>query len=163
MTTPRARRGAYPMNATSYSDPSEVQFRVALERRGIVPPARLIADGKLHRCDAVGRGGKGDAAYVLHLDGVPAGGCQNWRDGIGWEDWRADIGRSLSPAEQEKHRRRIESAAAEREADKIRRQAEAADRAHSIWEQAARDCGEHPYLLRKQVAAHGVRLYGASL
>ena len=89
------------MNATSYSDPPEVQFRAALAHRDIVPPDELIADGKLHRCDAVGRGGKGDAAYVLHLDGVSAGGFQNWRDGIGWQDWRADIGRSLSPAEQE--------------------------------------------------------------
>src|SRR3954451_22625721 len=114
------------MTATSYSDPPDLQFRAALVRRDIVPPAHLIADGKLHRCDAVGRGGKGDAAYVLHLDSVPAGGFQNWRDGIGWEDWRAGIGRSLSPAEQEECRRRAEAAAAEREADKARRQAEAA-------------------------------------
>ena len=151
------------MNATSYSDPPEVQFRAALERRGIVTPARLIADGKLHRCDAVGRGGKGDAAYVLHLDGVSAGGFQNWRDGIGWQDWRADIGRSLSPAEEEEHRRRIEIAAAERNADQARRQAEAADRARSIWEQAALDCSGHPYLIRKRIAAHGVRLHRGSL
>ena len=121
------------MNATSYSDPPELQFRAALAHRDIVTPAQLIADGKLHRCDAVGRGGKGDAAYVLHLDGVSAGGFQNWRDGIGWQDWRADIGRSLSPAEEEEHRRRAEAAAAEREADQARRQAEAAAaRAHNL-------------------------------
>ena len=46
------------MNAAPYSDPPEVQFRAVLARRDIVTPASLIADGKLHRCDAVGRGGK---------------------------------------------------------------------------------------------------------
>ncbi|MFL5251653.1 MAG: toprim domain-containing protein [Rhodopila sp.] len=151
------------MTAAFYSDPPDLQFRAALVRRDIVAPAHLIADGKLHRCDAVGRGGKGDAAYVLHLDGVPAGGFQNWRDGLGWEDWRANIGRLLSPAEQEECRHRAEAAAAEREADKARRQAEAADRARLIWERTAGHCGAHPYLNRKRVAAHGVRLHRGSL
>ena len=45
--------------------------------------ARIIADGSIHRCDAAGRNGKGDAAYLLHLDGVPAAGLENWRDGNG--------------------------------------------------------------------------------
>ncbi len=80
------------------------QFRAALEQRGIVPPQRIMADGRLHRCDAGGRNGKSDAAYVLHLDGMPAGGFQNWRDGLGWHDWRADIGRELTAEEHAAHR-----------------------------------------------------------
>ena len=131
-TARRARQRADAMTAAPYSGPPDLQFRAALARRNIVPPAHLIADGKLHRCDSVGRGGKGDAAYVLHLDDVPAGGFQNWRDGIGWKDWRAEIGRSFSPAEQEEYRRRVEAAAAEREADQTRRKAEAAGRGERI-------------------------------
>ena len=86
------------------------QFRDALAGRGIVPPADLLADGIIHRCDAEGRGGKGDAAYLLHLDGFPAGGFENWRDGLGWENWRADMGRTLTPAEEAAHRAKIEAA-----------------------------------------------------
>ena len=56
------------------------RFRAALAARDIVPPAQIIADGSIHRCDAVGKNGKGDAAYLLHLDGIPAGGLENWRD-----------------------------------------------------------------------------------
>ena len=51
------------------------RFRAALAARDIVPPERIIADGSIHRCDAAGKNGKGDAAYLLHLDGIPAGGC----------------------------------------------------------------------------------------
>ena len=34
-----------------------------------------FADGSIHRCDAAGKNGKGDAAYLLHLDGIPAWGA----------------------------------------------------------------------------------------
>lgn len=70
------------------------RFRAALAARDIVPPESIIADGSIHRCDAAGKNGKGDAAYLLHLDGIPAGGLENWRDGKGWESWRFDIGRA---------------------------------------------------------------------
>ena len=56
-----------------------------------------------------GKNGKGDAAYLLHLDGVPAGGFENHRDGLGWEAWRADVQRQLSPAEALAYRERIET------------------------------------------------------
>jgi len=56
------------------------RFRAALAARDIVPPESIIADGSIHRCDAAGSNGRGDAAYVLHLDGIPAGGLENWRD-----------------------------------------------------------------------------------
>ena len=63
-------------------DAAEVieRFRAALAARDIVPPRSIIADGSIHRCDASGRNGRGDAAYLLHLDGIPAGGLENWRD-----------------------------------------------------------------------------------
>lgn len=134
------------------------QFRSALESRDIVPPPNLIDDGGLHRCDAAGRGGKGDAVYILHLDGLPAGGFENHRDGIGWEPWRADLGRLLTPAEQEEGQRRVEAVRAEREAEDARRKAEAAARAEVIWQKAEEDCAGHPYLSRKGVQAHGARL-----
>ena len=70
------------------------RFRAALAARDIVPPEHIIADGSIHRCDAAGRNGKGDAAYLHHLDGIPAGGLENWRDGKGWESWRFYLGRA---------------------------------------------------------------------
>ena len=73
----------------------------AVAARDIVAPDNIIADGSIHRCDAAGENGKGDAAYLLHLDGVPAGGLENWRDGKVWGSWRFDLGRVLTAAEHE--------------------------------------------------------------
>ena len=133
------------------------EFRDAMARRGLIPPSHLAADGRLHRCDSEGRGGKGDASYLLHLDGIPAGGFQNWRDGLGWEDWRADIGRPFTGADREQLRHKAESARAERDAEEARRRAEAAERAQTIW-RAASSCSDHPYLDSKGVKAHGLRV-----
>ena len=48
-------------------------------------------------------------------------------------------------------------ARAEREAEESRRQADAAARAEAIWREAPA-CDDHPYLNRKGVKPHGVRL-----
>jgi putative DNA primase/helicase len=86
------------------------RFRAALAARDIVPPEQIIVDDSITRCDAAGKNGKGDAAYLLHLDGIPAGGLENWRDGKGWESWRFDIGRALTPAELDALRKKAETA-----------------------------------------------------
>jgi putative DNA primase/helicase len=143
----------------SAADPLS-EFAEALRARDIIVPHLLLADGRLHRADAKGRHGKNDAAYVLHLDGLPAGGFQNHRDGLGWQSWHVKITRKLTPAERIEHRRRVAEARAQCDADKRRRQAEAADRAAGIWRGAVTECNGHPYLAAKHLSsAHGARLY----
>ena len=130
--------------------------------RGIAAPDDLRADGKLHRCDTEGgKRGKGDGAYILHLDGVPAGGFENWRDGRGWQAWKADTGRTFTAEERAAYRARMEAAHQQREADKAKRHAEAAKRAAAIW--AASKPGPHAYLERKGIEAHGARVYKGAL
>ena len=120
------------------------QFRAALAARDIVPPENIIADGCIHRCDVTGKNGKGDAAYLLHLDGIPAGGLENWRDGKGWEPWRLDIGRALTPAELDALRARAKLASTRRTEEAARRHAAARELAARIWH-AAQPAGDaHP-------------------
>lgn len=57
------------------------RFRAALSARDIVPPENIIPDGSIHRCAAAGKNGKGYAAYLLHLDGIPPGIFSNPLDG----------------------------------------------------------------------------------
>lgn len=135
------------------------QFRQAAEARGLLLPDRLDADGKLHRCEL--RGGpksKKDGAYLLHVDGVPAGGFQNFRDGLDWENWRADIGRQLTPEEEAASRARIEAQRVAREADAKAKRAKARRKANAIWNNAKPAPDDHSYLLRKGVPAHGLRV-----
>ena len=71
------------------------QFRDALVRRGLVPPDQIEADGKLHRCDAKGKKGQRDGAYVLRPDGYPQAVSKTGEMGFDWEDWFPDTGRRL--------------------------------------------------------------------
>jgi putative DNA primase/helicase len=139
------------------------RFRAALAARGIVPPENIIADGSLHRCDAAGKNGMGDAAYLLHLDGLPAGGLENWRDGKGWETWRLDTGHAPTPQELDALRIRAQAAKARRMDEANRRHAAARALAERIWN-AARPAGDgHPYLERKGVASNGLRVVKGAL
>lgn len=138
------------------------QFRDALRGRSIIPPDDLIADGRLHRCDVEGgKRGKGDGAYLLHLDGIPTGYFENWRDGLGGENWKADTGRTFTAEERAAYRTRMVAASRQREADKAARHADAAKRAAAIW--AASKPGPHPYLLRKGIEAHGTAVFKSAL
>jgi len=70
--------------------PVFVQFRAAADKRGIVLPLKINADGEIHRCPIKkhrDKKGRADGAYLLHLKGVvPAGGLQNHTDGLGWQN-----------------------------------------------------------------------------
>lgn len=137
------------------------QFRTALRGRGITPPDELIADGHLHRCDTEGKRGKGDGAYVLHIDGVSAGGFENHRDGMGWENWKAESSRTFTPAERAEFQERIAAIRHERDAVEAKRRADARKRAEEIW--SAAKPGAHPYLARKGVGALGTRISRGNL
>lgn len=135
------------------------QFRTAAEARGLRLPDRIDADGKLHRCElANGPKGKNDGAYLLHLDGIPAGGFQNFRDGLDWENWRADIGRQLTPEEEAAARARTEAQRAEREAEAKAKRDKARRKANAIWNSAKPAPDDHPYLERKGVPSFGLRV-----
>ena len=141
------------------------QFTAALEARGILPPKRLIADGKIHRCGTLlkpkGMGG----SYLLHLDSRPAGGYENFMDGDGWWTWKAE-GLPEPTAEQRAARRaHIEAAMATREAEKERRWMEGCKLATALWMRApvCPKMDRHPYLIAKRVLALGIRRNGDSL
>lgn len=135
------------------------QFRAALADRGIVPPSEIVSDGRLMRCPTVDRPRKRDAAYVLHLDGWPAGGYQNHRDGLGWQNWRADIaGRKWTCHERAMHSQRMQAVRRQREAEQARLWAEARVRAATILRNAGPADPQHPYLKAKGIGTHGARM-----
>jgi putative DNA primase/helicase len=138
------------------------QFRAAIRNAGISPPEVVEADGKLHRFSSNGKRGDDAGWYVFHADGVPAGAFGDWRSGIS-RIWRAEIGRRLSPQEEAAHRRRIEAMRRKREAEEAKRMAEARERAAAIWQSALPAANDHPYLIRKRIRAHCVRLHEGAL
>jgi len=135
------------------------QFRSALIARNIIPPESIVADGRLHRCDVAGPRGRGDAAYLLHLDDAPAGGLENWRDGQGWQTWRLDFGRDLSPVDQEAFARISNVAKVARDNEASLRHEAARHVAARIWSVSRPAPPTHMYLVRKGVDALGLRIH----
>jgi putative DNA primase/helicase len=150
--------GQLDMTLRGYeSSPVIQQFEAALARRGLKPRRALVADGRIHRCDAKGKHGRDDGSYLLHIDGaIPAGGFQNWQDGDGWENWRFDPGRDLTSSEQTELKQKVVAARRSCDDDMARNRAMAQEKAAWFWGNA-RPASGHPYLEHKQIAAHGVR------
>jgi hypothetical protein len=68
-----------------------------------------------------------------------------------------------SPEEAERSREQREAEARKREEQEARRRAEAAARAKAIWESAQAALDTYPYLVRKGVKSHGLKLYRGDL
>lgn len=136
----------------------EDAFRDAIFATGMQPPAEVIADGRIHRFNPTGRRGDDAAWYVLHADGIPAGAFGNWRDGL-HQAWCAKHERDLSASERAALAKRIEAMRRQRDAEQRQRHADAAAAAAVRWA-AAEPCDDHPYLARKNVKAHGLRIEG---
>lgn len=137
-------------------------FREAMARRGLKVD-EIIADGKLHQCDTDGPHGKGDGAYILSMDGFPAGGFQNWRDGEGWTDWRFDIGRPLSVAEEVEREVGLSNAKRQHDLDAQARQEKCRQRSAELWAKGREADPGHPYLTQKSAKAFGIRQHGKQL
>lgn len=117
-------------------------------------PATLAA-GKFYRIPAPGRGKSDRNGWVTLLaDGVAAFG--DWATGEK-HTWRRDGGNApYRPANDSSDRRR--AAVAQRKASE---RARAEHYAAILWERAASDATDHPYLVRKRVASHGLRIDGS--
>ena len=148
------------------TNPNEVldRFAEVMRKRGLIPPRDIQADGKIHRCDVIGKRGRDDGSYLLFPTGkVPAGGFQNFKDGLGWENWRYDLGRQTLTAAEEYDLKKKRATAERERAEKAQLDADAAEqRAQAIWARS-RGAGDHPYLVKKKVKAYGTRIFKSAL
>ncbi len=155
--------GPFTPKPKSEPPPLEHQIADAMQAAGITPPHPIQIDGKLHRfrSGTKGQGGHGDKTgwYVIFPDGIPAGKFGCWRAGIEC-NWRAEIGRTLTPVEEMAHAKRLAEAKAARDAEVAKSREVAANTVEQIWANAYPATAEHPYLARKGVQPHGARLTG---
>ncbi len=140
-------------------DPPEAQLRAAMEQAGLKPPKELAFDGNLHRFATGKKAGDLSGWYVAHGDKVPAGAFGDWREGV-VTNWRADIGRDLTLAEQMAHTKRLAEIKKLRERELQAKREDAAERADEIWSAAAVAQDDHPYLQAKAIKAHNLKVHG---
>ncbi len=140
----------------------EEALKVAMEAKGITPPDKIIADGKIHRFATNGKKDDDSGWYVLHGDGIPAGAFGCWRSDIR-QTWCAGKLEAMTDQERTAYRKRMEAIRWQREEDEKQRYTKAAKWAQQIWNAAKPASNSHPYLQRKGVPAHKLRLYRGPL
>ncbi len=157
----RSAGAAAPNGSASSNDIQAIKdaFEAELRAADIIPPRGGVdADGQLHRCDAKGNGkaksGKGDAAYVLHIEGkVPAGWYQNFKTGVN-RRWRLrGVQFQLTEAELVAHKAAVKAQYAKRKAEEEKRHSEAAARAFELINSNPQAPDDHPYFVSKGIKA----------
>jgi len=137
------------------------QFRQAISRARLTPPDEIIDDGVIHRFSTNGRRGDDSGWYCLHSDGIAAGSFGDWREGV-TQTWCSKSDSTMTEAERQANRERIQAMQRQREADLMIRQTQAAHDADKRVK-AAKPCTQHDYLTRKGIKAHGVKIEGDNL
>jgi putative DNA primase/helicase len=137
----------------AHDDPVDA-FASYLAEFDITPSVPLIADGELHRCHVQGHAkGSRNLAYIIHADDHAAGWFQEFKSGI-TKTWQHQAAAWFpDPAAQ----RRVAEARRQREEQAHRKHERIARLAGQLWDRAP-PCDDHPYLARKRVKAHGLRV-----
>jgi phage/plasmid primase-like uncharacterized protein/KaiC/GvpD/RAD55 family RecA-like ATPase len=154
--------GPWSPPAQKHIESPEDQLKDAMLGAGLKPPEAIHLDGKVHRFNSGTKGEKGHDKpgwYIAFNDGVPAGRFGCWRSGVELT-WKANIGRSLTVAEEMAQSRRLSEAKAQRDAEQAKTREVAANTVDLIWSQAGAASPEHPYLQRKGIQPNGARITG---
>lgn len=139
-------------------------FETACAARGILPPKDgWVLTGKIARTGTDEKPRGKDASYLLHIDQFPAGGFENHRDGLGWQDWRYDRPMEVDRAALEAHLAEVAKSRSRRAADAAAEAAAATSSCRARWDASGPASPDHPYLVRKRVRAHGIRQHGTDL
>ena len=141
----------------------EEEFRKALQEQGLQTSERLIPDGEIHRFHVAGdKPGSRNGWYILHNDGHVAGAAGSWKTGTEFT-WNGGTDTLLSEPERAALQAKVQKAKRQRESERRERQANAAQDAAGLWEEAKPADSSHPYLQAKGVKPHGLRQHGQAL
>lgn len=141
----------------------EANFKNALEKVGLSTRDKIIPDGKLHRFYVQGdRAGSQNGWYILYGDSLPSGAFGCWKRGVA-HTWCAKTENAMTQAERREFSDAVKRAQQARETEETQRRKEARDKALSIWKAARPALSDHPYLVKKGVGNHGLRLHRDTL
>ena len=136
-----------------------LKFQQSMEETGIKPPDLVVIDGQYHRFPTNGKTGDTAGWYVLNdLGSVVAGAFGCWRSGV-TSKWSSINEETLD--KQQLHRVLDEIKRAQKLADqkKIELQENASINAEQAWAKAKDADSNHPYLVRKEIKAYGIKQF----
>ena len=138
--------------------PIEHQIRDAMAEYGFTVDADIHIDGQIHRFDTDKKKDKA-GWYVFFSDKITAGQFGCWKNGTAYS-FKQDMGRELDTFEEIAYKRRIEESKAKRKKELEQKHKTSAETATEIWANATLASADHPYLVKKGIDAHGLRVTG---
>ncbi len=134
---------------------TETEFLQAVEAAGLRGLQEVVADGNLHRFHVEDdRRGTKNGWYVLYED-PPAGAFGCWKRGF-QKAWSNGSGSELTVERRQDIRRQMEEERARREKEQHELHEKAAAEVQAILEASSPAPDDHPYLVTKNVRAHGL-------
>ena len=137
------------------------QFKDAIRSTGLVPPDHIVP-GVLYRFPGLDKSKSNTAGRCKMFNDGVGGWFQDLASGIEG-NWQAARKASYSQAEREAFMRQLAEDRRANEAEEAAKHEEGAIQAAEIWGKATLATAEHPYLLKKRIKAHGVRLSSGPL
>jgi putative DNA primase/helicase len=147
------------MSELAQSDIVEA-FKLAMAADGILTRDEIIPDlARIRRFHVEGdRRGTRNGFYKVHTDNLPAGMYGSWkRNGgevIHWR-WNGPRPKAIDTVTWKK---RVAEAERQRKQEEAQRHEHARVKAQNIWGRAEPAADDHPYLVRKKVQPHGLRM-----
>jgi hypothetical protein len=137
--------------------PPEITFVNFIKEKGFNPPEFVVQDGTIHRY-----GRNRVDWYIYFPDGHNAGGsfgCWNKdEDNINW----CYLGANMSDEQRSQHNERMHQIHKKINDERQRVHAQAREEVAKVWAEA-KEVVDHPYLKKKGVGAHGIKLYKGDL
>ena len=150
--TPPVKQG----RSLEYAAEIEV-FRSEISKSGLSSPNEIIDDGRIHRFSSNGKPTDNAGWYVLFTDGIAAGAFGCWREGVNIK-WCSVDEAKLTQSEKHEFNKKIAEAKKQREQEEERNRTKARNEANNIWKQSTEAPTDHPYLIRKKVQPHALKL-----
>jgi len=151
--------GAFKAPSAPVKKPLLDQIKDAIVNANLEAPEHIEIDGNIHRFSTNGKSGDDAGWYIFYPDNVTAGAFGCWREGV-TVNFKEDIGRELTAVEQMAVSRRTAEARERRKKEQERKHEMAAETVESIWASCGSASDDHPYLQKKRVSSHGLRITG---
>ena len=133
-------------------------FRQAAAKAGLALPERVEL-GRIVRFPGVGKSNGNTSGWAWLSDDGQGGAYGDWASGLS-ATWHAGHDHAMTTTERAAHKRRVAELRHIREKEERLQHADAAQRAQQLWDGAKPALADHPYLQKKQVGVHGLRVDG---
>jgi putative DNA primase/helicase len=142
------------------------EFRAAMRDAGLgMASGDVVADDRIHRYRLEGdkaRTTNGAYKLTVHHDGFAVGWFKSWKDGQTIA-WHSKTKRGISADDRAMYKARAIEAKRAREAAAVDAHTRAAVKATAMLSGMAKATGAEVYLNRKNIGAHGARVFGNAL